>query len=83
VRTVGYIRVSTEEQVKEGISIDNQIERIKAYCQYKGYVLQEVIKDEGMSGGKNRQREGFVSLLAHIEQNDFGTYPVFSGEVVP
>lgn len=80
MKAVGYIRVSTEEQAREGVSIDNQIERIKAYCQYKGYVLQEVIKDEGISGGKNRQREGFVSLLAHIEQNDFDALILYSLE---
>ena len=51
MKAVGYIRVSTEEQAREGASIDNQIERIKAYCQYKGYTLQKVIKDEGISGG--------------------------------
>ena len=80
MKAVGYIRVSTEEQAREGVSIDNQIERIKAYCQYKGYVLQKVIKDEGISGGKNKEREGFVSLLTHIEHNDCDALVLYSLE---
>ncbi len=30
--TVGYIRVSTEEQVREGYSLDNQVEEIGKKC---------------------------------------------------
>jgi len=71
MKAIGYIRVSTEKQAKEGVSIDNQRERIKSYCRYKDYALQEIIEDEGVSGGKNKEREGFVSLLDRIEQNEF------------
>lgn len=80
MKAVGYVRVSTEEQAKEGVSIENQVERIRAYSKYKGYVLQEVIKDEGVSGGKNRQRDGFVSLLNHIEENNFDALILYSLE---
>ncbi len=34
MRAIGYIRVFSEEKAKEGISLDNQIERIKGYCQH-------------------------------------------------
>jgi len=80
VKAVGYVRVSTESQVKEGVSIDNQIERIKSYCGYKSYELIEVIKDEGISGGKNREREGFVRLLGRLEENDFDAIVLYSLE---
>jgi site-specific DNA recombinase len=43
MKAMGYIRVSTEEQAKEGISLDNQIERIKGYCQYKNFELAEML----------------------------------------
>ncbi len=42
--SIGYVRVSTEEQAKEGFSIENQIERIKNYCKYKCYNLKEIIE---------------------------------------
>jgi DNA invertase Pin-like site-specific DNA recombinase len=33
--TIGYVRVSTEDQAKEGVSLDNQRSKIEAYCQCK------------------------------------------------
>lgn len=80
MKTIGYVRVSTEQQAKEGVSIDNQIERIKSYCDYKGYEFTEVIKDEGISGGKNREREGFVNILNRIEQNGCDAIVLYSLE---
>jgi len=80
MKTIGYVRVSTEQQAKEGVSIDNQIERIKSYCDYKGYELTEVIKDEGISGGKNKEREGFVNILNRIEQNGCDAIVLYSLE---
>ena len=80
MKVVGYVRVSTEGQAKEGVSIANQIERIKNYCNYKGYRLIEVIKDEGISGGKNKEREGFVKLLERLEENDFDAIVLYSLE---
>lgn len=47
---LGYIRVSTEDQAREGVSLDAQAERIHAYCQAHGLVLGEIIRDEGISG---------------------------------
>ncbi len=78
MKSVGYIRVSTEEQAKEGISLDNQIERIKGYCQYKGFELCEILRDEGISGSKNKDREGFARILEKIEGNGFDAIVVYS-----
>src|SRR3954452_2880872 len=36
---VGYIRVSTDEQVRGGVSLDTQEERIRAYCTMTGLQL--------------------------------------------
>ena len=35
---VGYVRVSTEHQL-DNYSIDEQTERLKAYCRAKGWIL--------------------------------------------
>ena len=80
MKAIGYIRVSTEGQAKEGVSLDNQRERIDAYCQYKGFALVDVIEDAGISGGINRAREGFISLLNRIEQNDIDVIILYSLE---
>src|SRR3989344_3099863 len=46
-----YVRVSTEEQAKEGISIDAQIERCRAFCKARGWKLFKIYTDDGYSAG--------------------------------
>jgi len=60
--TVGYIRVSTENQAKEGVSLDNQKAKIEAYCQLKDLDLSEIIEDAGISA-KNLKRPGVQRVL--------------------
>lgn len=79
MKAVGYIRVSTEDQVS-GHSLLNQEERIRAYCSYKNYQLTQIIRDEGISGGKNREREGFNLLLDLMECGDFHILVLYSLE---
>lgn len=52
MRAVGYVRVSTEEQADEGVSLDAQEARLRAYCALRGLELVAVHRDEGVSGGK-------------------------------
>ena len=46
-----YVRVSTEEQAKEGISIDAQIERCQAFCKARGWQVHQIYTDAGLSAG--------------------------------
>lgn len=46
----GYARVSTVEQATSGYSIDEQISRIKSYCDAMGWSLQKIYTDAGFSG---------------------------------
>ena len=46
-----YVRVSTAEQVRSGLSLDGQVEKARAYCAFKGFEVIEVIEDAGVSGG--------------------------------
>lgn len=50
-RAVGYVRVSTQEQV-DGTSLTSQEEQIRAYATLKGLDLVDVLIDGGISGGK-------------------------------
>jgi DNA invertase Pin-like site-specific DNA recombinase len=61
-KAVGYIRVSTKDQVKEGISLDAQKAKIEAYAAINDLELLEIIRDEGASG-KDLEREGMAKLL--------------------
>ena len=61
-RATGYVRVSTEEQAREGISINAQEERIRALAAAKGWNSTEIIRDAGYSG-KNLERPGIRRLI--------------------
>ena len=65
-KAVGYIRVSTEDQAREGISLDTQEAKIKAYAATNDLELQVIIRDEGASG-KDLEREGMAKLLDLVE----------------
>lgn len=47
-----YVRVSTEEQAKEGISLDAQIERCSAFCLARNWAVYKIYTDAGYSAGK-------------------------------
>jgi DNA invertase Pin-like site-specific DNA recombinase len=65
MNVIGYTRVSTEEQVREGISLENQKEKIKAYCQLNDLHLIEIIEDAGKSG-KDMNRPGIKGLISLV-----------------
>ena len=41
-----YIRVSTQEQVRDGYSLDSQSKRLESYCSEKGYKIIKRYADE-------------------------------------
>jgi DNA invertase Pin-like site-specific DNA recombinase len=51
-KAVCYIRVSTEEQARGGVSLEAQEERLISYCKMAGLEVVEVIREEGVSAGK-------------------------------
>jgi DNA invertase Pin-like site-specific DNA recombinase len=59
---LGYVRVSTEDQAREGVSLDNQRTKIEVYCLLKDLELREVIEDAGISA-KNLRRPGVQRVL--------------------
>jgi len=55
--------VSTEEQVRGGISLENQEEKIKAYSTLKNFSLIRIIVDPGYSA-KDLKRPGVQEVLS-------------------
>jgi len=51
-KAVLYIRVSTEEQATGGVSLNDQEEKLLAYCKLQGLEAVKVIREEGVSAGK-------------------------------
>jgi DNA invertase Pin-like site-specific DNA recombinase len=66
-KAVCYLRVSTEEQARGGVSLEAQEERLKAYCSMTGLEVVEIIREEGISGAKPlASRPGGERLLKLI-----------------
>ena len=71
LRLVGYVRVSTEEQAREGLSLDAQRERLAAYATAHGAVLVSVEADEGQSGSiAPERRPGLARALARVRRGE-------------
>lgn len=72
IRVVLYIRVSTEEQVKHGYSLQAQRERLIEYCKQKGYQVIEIYVDEGKSArSKLKNRTELLRLIEDAKQHKF------------
>lgn len=66
-KAICYVRVSTEEQVKEGVSLQSQEEKLLAYCRMIGLETTAVIKEEGVSASKKlSSRPGGLELLNSV-----------------
>ena len=61
-----YIRVSTDEQARHGVSLDAQEERLRAYCKMRGLDVVEVIRDEGVSAFKHLATRPGGARLLHL-----------------
>lgn len=72
---VGYIRVSTQEQASEGVSLDAQRDKLKSYCKGIGVRLAEVFADEGISGG-TMERPGLQAALRALQRGRVNTLVV-------
>ena len=58
-----YIRVLTEEQAREGLSLGEQEEKLKQLCNYKGYEVYKVYCDAGISAKDMEHRPKFQGML--------------------
>ena len=71
-----YIRVSTEDQAREGFSLPEQEKRLKAMCEYKGYEIYKVYKDAGISAKTGNHRPAFEELKEDIKNKKCNTIVV-------
>lgn len=68
-KALAYVRVSTEEQAREGLSLGVQESRIKAYCLAKNLVMEKVYTDAGRSA-KSINRPAFTDLVQNLQSGD-------------
>ena len=69
LKAYGYVRVSTEEQAKEGLSLPAQKAKIQAFATFKDLNLVEIISDEGLSG-KDIDRPGLERLIELVSTKE-------------
>ncbi len=70
-QAVGYVRVSTHHQVKEGESLTTQRKALTDYAKGNKYELIEIYADEGISGGSVEKRPGLQALLQDAQNHGF------------
>lgn len=71
MRLVAYTRVSTEAQVRDGVSLKAQRGRLAAYCKAHGHQLVRVETDDGVSGNvPPEKRAGLARALAALRARE-------------
>ena len=74
---VAYARVSSARQAEEGVSVEAQVRRLKAYAEYRNFLLpdENIFIDEGVSAGtplwnrpagKQMRKQILCSEVSHL-----------------
>jgi len=75
-RVAIYSRVSTEEQAKEGLSVEAQIDKCKSFCDAREWEIFKVYKDAGFSAG-TLNRPALELLLRDAQEKKFDIILVY------
>lgn len=70
MKAIGYVRVSTQGQVVDGVSLEAQRAKIKAWADLNGYDEVVIYEDAGISGKRAGNREGLQEALKSIKVGD-------------
>lgn len=68
-RVAIYTRVSTEDQAKEGFSLDAQMEKLRAYCSARDWKIVKEYVDNGYSG-RDINRPAYKKMMEEIDEWD-------------
>ena len=68
-----YMRVSTEDQAREGFSLPEQKERLESFCKFKGYEIIDYYQDAGISAKTGNHRPEFERLKDDIKTKKINT----------
>ena len=68
-----YMRVSTEDQAREGFSLPEQKERLESFCKFKGYEIIDYYQDAGISAKTGNHRPEFERLKDDIKAKRINT----------
>ncbi|MBI5123197.1 recombinase family protein, partial [Candidatus Roizmanbacteria bacterium] len=74
--TAIYIRVSTEDQAKEGYSLEVQREYLESFAKREGLEIFKVYQDDGISG-YSTERPALKELLKAAKEKKFDLVLVY------
>ncbi|MBE6159125.1 MAG: recombinase family protein [Firmicutes bacterium] len=66
-----YKRVSTDDQAREGHSLDEQENIMRKFCEIQGYKVYRVYSDEGFSGKETTKRKQFNKMMSDMKAHKF------------
>ena len=68
-----YLRVSTDDQAREGFSLPEQKERLEMFCKLKNYEIIDYYEDAGISAKTGNNRPEFERLKRDIQAKRINT----------
>ena len=66
-----YTRVSTQDQAREGHSLEEQEERIRKICEVNDYQIFKVYTDAGISGKSTENRPAYLRMMSDMKKGKF------------
>lgn len=72
-----YIRVSTQEQAREGLSLDAQEKLLRKFCSDNGLEVTAVYADEGISAKDTRHRPQFLNMMSAADRHEFDVITIW------
>lgn len=70
MKAIGYIRVSTTGQAEDGVSLDAQEAKVRAWADLNGAADVLIFRDEGISGKRADNRPGLQAALDKVGKGD-------------
>lgn len=67
-KVILYVRVSTDEQAEKNLSLPSQVEKLKKYCEIKGWKVLKVF-EESYSAWKGFDRPEYNKLKKFAQEN--------------
>ena len=69
MKVIGYVRVSTEDQARDGVSVDAQRAKIEGYAKLYDLELVRIVVDAGESA-KSLDRPGLQKVLTSLRKGE-------------
>jgi DNA invertase Pin-like site-specific DNA recombinase len=71
MRVIGYLRVSTERQAKDGYGLADQQKQVRAWCRANDHKLVRIVTDDAKSGSlEAAERPGLLEVLKAIRDRE-------------